>query len=474
MKLMSKANNYKTEESFSAETIIHEMSNLAYVFTKEGRLFRWNKNAELTTGYSKAEMHNKFVSEFIHEPDRERVLKEFMEVLAESDDNERTICYNLQAKSGELIPLLALRSYAVIDGKEYVIGIAIDLSKNKDSDGNLNIQAAEMKRLKILLEAEELYLKEEAGIRLDFKEIIGQNKILIKSLNRIRHIASLDNIVLLTGESGTGKELMARSIHKISKRRKKPFVVFDFASLPQDMINCELFGCEKGAISGISQARAGKIALAHHGTLFLNSIDKIPLTIQLRLLHMLQHGAYERIGDPQLLRSDVRIIAATSTDLNKLVEKKLFNIDLFYLLNSYPIATPPLRERISDIPLLVEHFVQIFNKKFNKNIHKISTRVIRELQNYSWPGNIRQLENIIERSVITSPPARLVVENIRVSSIGETFVSIAENERLYIIKVLTKTNWRINGNNGAAKILELHPETLRSRMRKLGVKRPKQ
>ena len=187
----------------------------------------------------------------------------------------------------------------------------------------------------------------------------------------------------------------------------------------------------------------------------------------------MQDGIYERVGDPQTLRADVRIIAATDQDLIKLIEQKSFRKDLFYRINVYPIPIASLHERLSDIPLLVEHFVKHFNIKFNKNINKISDKVIRQLQSYSWPGNVGELENVIERAVITSPPTRLVVEQLQKSEIdNENLVPLSEYERRYIIKVLSKTNWRINGAQGAAQILDLHPETLRSRIRKLGIERP--
>ncbi|MCK5704531.1 MAG: sigma 54-interacting transcriptional regulator, partial [Cyclobacteriaceae bacterium] len=276
------------------------------------------------------------------------------------------------------------------------------------------------------------------------------------------------------GETGTGKELFAMAIHNRSPRRNKPFVKVNCAALPASLIESELFGHEKGAFTGAIQKQIGRFELAHHGTIFLDEIGEIPIELQSKLLRVLQEGEFERLGNPKTIKVDVRIIAATNRNLEKQIKKKSFRKDLYYRLNVYPITIAPLRDRISDITLLAEHFVKRFNLKLGKDIKIISKKTLKQLQNYAWPGNIRELENIIERAVIISSGSSLVVEQLQKPDFKTSgkLLPLAEYERQYIIKVLEKTYWRVDGQEGAARILDMHPETLRSRMRKLEGKRP--
>ena len=291
---------------------------------------------------------------------------------------------------------------------------------------------------------------------------------------RIEQVATLDTTVLLEGETGTGKELFAMAIHNRSPRRNKPFVKVNCAALPANLIESELFGHEKGAFTGSIQKQIGRFELAHHGTIFLDEVGEIPIELQSKLLRVLQEGEFERLGSPKTIKVDVRIIAATNRNLEKRIKKKLFRKDLYYRLNVYPITIAPLRDRISDITLLAEHFVKRFNQKLGKDIKIISKKTLKQLQNYAWPGNIRELENIIERAVIISSASSLVVEQLQKPDFIDKgkLLPLAEYERKYIIKVLEKTYWRVDGQEGAARILDMHPETLRSRMRKLEIKRP--
>ncbi|MGB5894913.1 MAG: sigma 54-interacting transcriptional regulator, partial [Ignavibacteriaceae bacterium] len=280
--------------------------------------------------------------------------------------------------------------------------------------------------------------------------------------------------VLLEGETGTGKELFARAIHQKSKRREKPLVMVNCASLPATLIESELFGHEKGAFTGALQKQIGRFELANGGTLFLDEVGEIPIELQAKLLRVLQNGEYERIGDPRTNKVDVRVIAATNRELEQEILRGRFRKDLYYRLNVYPISIVSLRERVSDIPLLVEHFVKQFNQKLGKNITRIPKKVIERLKKYDWPGNIRELENVIERAVILSTSSTLSVEQLRTPDFAakEKLRTLAEQERIYIEEVLNRTLWRIEGPKGAARILDMHPETLRSRMRKLGIVRP--
>jgi transcriptional regulator with GAF, ATPase, and Fis domain len=241
------------------------------------------------------------------------------------------------------------------------------------------------------------------------------------------------------------------------------------------LVESELFGHEKGAFEGALQKRIGRLELANNGSIYLDEIGALPKNLQPKLLRAIQDGVFERMGSSKLIKTDVRIIASTKYNIEDLIAKGLFLEELYYRINMYPITIAPLRDRIADIPLIAQHFVGRFNRKFEKNIKRITLKTIKELQRYSWPGNVHELENIIERAVIVSHGSVLIVEPIAKSKNEEKsldLLPLAEYERRYIIKVLEKTYWRVDGQSGAAKILEIHPETLRSRMRKLGIKRP--
>ena len=469
---MTKPKKHNQELPFSAETILQGMPELAYVFDKAGKMLLWNKNIETVLGYSKDELHNKYISEFIDEEYRERTLEIFYEII--TDGKERTIDYNLITKSGKKLPYIGSGSLAVVNGKEYLIGLAINISKLKEAEERLDSHLSEINLLKDQLKAENIYLREEIKSQHDFEDIIGESEPLIHTLYRIEQVALMDTTVLLEGETGTGKELFAMAIHSRSSRRHKPLIKVNCASLPASLIESELFGHEKGAFTGAIQKQIGRFELANWGTIFLDEVGEIPIELQSKLLRVLQEGEFERIGNPKTIKVDVRIIAATNSNLELQISKKLFRKDLYYRLNVYPITISPLRDRISDIPLLAEHFVERFNRKLGKNIKRISKKTIKQLQDYSWQGNIRELENIVERAVILSPSSSLVVEQLFKPGFEEEgkLLPLAEYERQYIIKVLEKTYWRVDGQEGAARILDMHPETLRSRMRKLEIKRP--
>jgi len=461
------------KEKIWADSILQCMPQLAYVFDAEGKLKRWNKNFEKLLGYSSKELRDKYVVELIDDKNKENVLNEIMELL--KDGKERTVEYNIIKKSGGLIPYHGSGSLAIIDGEKYVIGMTINASQLKKSQSQAEEQLKEIEELKSQLEVENFYLKQELKKSHEFDEIIGKHETLLHSLFRIEQVAPMDSTVLLEGETGTGKELFARAIHSNSKRSDKPLITLNCASIPSNLFESELFGHEKGAFTGATDKQIGKFELANGGTLFLDEIGELPYNVQAKLLRVLQEGTFERIGGKKTLKVDVRVIAATNRILEEEVENKMFRADLYYRLNVYPVTIAPLRERVSDIPLLVEHFVEKYNNKFGKNIKSIPKKTIQQLQHYSWPGNIRELENIIERALIISTSAKLDVEELPISKSikkEEELLPLQEYERRYIISVLEKTYWRVDGPNGAALILDMHPETLRSRMRKLQIQRP--
>ena len=405
---MSNQKKILSTEPFTAETILQGMPELAYVFDKEGRMLMWNKNVEKILGYSGKELLHKPVSEFQDVTDKERVFKIFKEVF--ETGTEKTVEYKMLTKKGKKIPCLGSGSLAIVDGKEYLIGIAIDISKLKKTEQELNEVISELEKLKNQLHAENVYLREEIKTEHDFEDIVGESDLLMHTLFRVEQVAPTDSTVLLEGETGTGKELFAAAIHNKSKRKDKPYIKVNCASLPATLIESELFGHEKGAFTGAIQKHTGRFELADGGTLFLDEISEIPIELQSKLLRVIQEGEFERIGSSKTIIVDVRIIAATNRNLEKQIKKSLFRKDLYYRLNVYPITIAPLRDRTSDIPLLAEHFVKRFNLRIGKKINKISKKTLKQLQAYSWPGNVRELENIIERAVIISPSKSLIIE----------------------------------------------------------------
>ncbi len=454
------------------ESILKAMPEFAYVFNKHNELVLWNKNLESLLGYSPDELYRKNVYDFMEKSVKDINTEAISKLFR--DKEEQSLEQNILTKSGKKIPVIDTANYVLIDGEEYMVGMAIDISKLRETEEKLRLVITELQDLKDKLQSENIYLRKEIESRHGFEKIIGDSEPLMHSLFRVEQVAETDTTVLLEGETGTGKELFAHAIHKRSKRKDKPFVKVNCASLPASLIESELFGHEKGAFTGAIQKQIGRFELADQGTIFLDEIGELPFDLQAKLLHVLQSGEFERIGNPKTVKVDVRVIAATNRNLEDQIRKKRFRKDLYYRLNVYPITIAPLRDRISDIPLLAEHFVKQFNRQMDKNIKKIPVKTIKQLQKYSWPGNIRELENIIERAVIISHGSSLSVDPILEPRFEETdkLLPLAEYERRYIIKVLEKTYWRVEGPEGAARILDMHPETLRSRMRKLDIKRP--
>ncbi len=336
-----------------------------------------------------------------------------------------------------------------------------------------------MEREQAQLKAQNLYLQEEIKSDHNFEEIVGRSAAIQSVLSNVRRVAPTDASVLIQGESGTGKELIARAIHSASHRRDKPLVKVNCAALPTGLVESELFGHEKGAFTGAIARRIGRFELADGGTIFLDEIGEIPLEVQVKLLRVLQEQEFDRVGGKAPIKVDVRVIAATNRDLLKAVADKTFRDDLYYRLNVFPVFTPPLRERTEDLPLLLRFLIEKFAPRIGKKIEGISSKSLQRLQSYRWPGNIRELENVIERAIILADGPLLEIDaemlpgstdpapdaGFAVTS-GATLEAV---ERQHILAVLEKVGWVIEGPNGAAHILDLHPSTLRYRMKKLGL-----
>ena len=351
-----------------------------------------------------------------------------------------------------------------------MLGVSLDISERKRHE-------QELKKLKQQLEQENYYLREDLKKVQGFEHIIGKSAPFLTVLNSIKQVAPTSATVLLTGETGTGKGVLAHAIYHMSDRRERPFVTVNCAALPPNLIESELFGREKGAFTGAHAKQAGRFEVANQGTLFLDEVGDLPLEMQAKLLRVLQDGEFERLGNPRTIKVDVRIIAATGRDLQEEVRSGRFREDLFYRLNVYPIALPPLRERREDIELLANYFTQKYSRKMGKKFDRIPRRDLNNMMRHPWPGNIRELEHLVERSVIGSPGSILRINDqqkwslLNGSSKGKN-KNLATVERDYILHVLGLTNWKIEGSDGAAEILDIHPSTLRFRLKKLGIKRP--
>ena len=344
----------------------------------------------------------------------------------------------------------------------------------RESEEKLRQTLEEVRRLRDRLQMENVYLREQLRRDDGHQGIVGESPVMLKMLAQAKRVAPTDAAVLITGETGTGKELLAQAIHEMSGRSARHMVIVNCAALPPALIESELFGREKGAYTGAMTRQIGRFEVADGSTLFLDEIGDLSLDLQVKLLRVLEDGRFERLGSNHTLTSDVRVIAATNHDLGAMVRDGRFREDLFHRLDVFPIEVPPLRARVSDIPLLVWKFVQGFNKKMGKSIDSIPRQAMERLKHFPWPGNVRELRNLVERAMIVSDGRSLTIDLPSVAP-GPTSipVTLEEVERKHICDVLGRVHWRISGKQGAAAILGLRPTTLHSRMKKLGISRPK-
>jgi PAS domain S-box-containing protein len=342
------------------------------------------------------------------------------------------------------------------------------------NDETLQKAFSEAERLRDHLAAENVYLRREVEDRSGRGNIVGHSASIQRVLAQVRQVALTDSTVLLLGETGTGKEVFATEIHELSARRGRPMVRVNCAAIPATLIESELFGREKGAFTGALARQAGRFEIADHSTIFLDEIGDLPSEVQVKLLRVLEERQIERLGNPKAIRVDTRIIAATHRDLEQRVADGSFRADLFYRLNVFPIRVPPLRERVEDIPLLVWRFVNEFSKAFGRRIESIPNENMAALQQYGWPGNIRELRNVVERAMIASKGSKLVIAlPTPAAGASKSSVKLLDVEKEHIRRVLESSGWRIRGPGGAADRLGLRPTTLETRMAKLGLTRPK-
>jgi PAS domain S-box-containing protein len=375
-------------------------------------------------------------------------------------------------KDGREFPAEFSVSLLKADGCSVFVNTIRDVSERQQTQQLLEDAYAKIEQLKQHLEQESVYLREETKLENNHASIVGQSSAIRSVLKQAEKVASTDSAVLICGETGTGKELIARTIHDLSKRRNYPMVKLNCAALPPTLIESELFGREKGAYTDALTKELGRLELANHSTIFLDEISELPLELQVKLLRILQEGEFERLGSSKTLHVDVRMIAATNRDLSAAVKKGTFREDLLYRLNVFTINIPPLRERREDIPALMWHILADLGKRMGKNVARIDASTLKGFQEYTWPGNIRELRNVLERYLIlhNGPVfrAKIPAANGSGSRVNHT---MEEVERNHIVRVLRSTHGRIRGKHGAAEILAMKPTTLDSRMKKLRIAR---
>jgi len=476
MAALKRSNDELLAEKKILDDILDQLPGTFYIWDDRPRLIRWNKQHEIVTGYSSKDYSNMLPTDFFNKNEH-RAIEEALEKVF--TQGEVTIEATLVTKKGEEIPHVYTAVRTMMGDRPVLMGFGIDISKRKEAENQLQEALSTLEKLKKQIEADCTYLNEEIKLEHDYGNIIGESEVLKYVLYSLEKIAATDTTVLILGESGTGKELIARAIHFNSMRKDRPLIKVDCASLPANLIESELFGHEKGAFTGAISQRVGRFELANGATLFLDEIGELPLELQQKLLRVLQDGEYERLGSSEVMHTDVRIIAATNRDLEKDFQKGRFRKDLWYRLNVFPLSVPPLRKRTEDIPLLVNWMIDKIQRRIGKHIKTVPNDVMEALKNYAYPGNVRELENIVERAVIVSQGSMLQLasplknpESPDLDSPGAPIKTLLEMEKSHILMALRKTHWNISGKNGAAELLGLNPSTLRGRMRKHGICRP--
>ena len=472
----------RKEESDERLRDLFDEAPIAYVYEGiDTRFIRVNRTAMRILGIKPEEVTGTYGKSFIPDtPDAQRRAREALESIGKGTDAAGVVLELRRKDNGKPI---WIQWWSRPDPKAgYTRTMFIDITER-----------VLMEQEKARLEAQNTYLQEEIRDERNFGEIVGRSPALLDVLRQVEQIARIDSTALILGETGTGKELIARAIHDRSPRKHRALVKVNCGAISAGLVESELFGHVKGAFTGAIAHRDGRFKLADGGTIFLDEVGELPLDTQVKLLRVLQEQEFEPIGSSRTTKVNVRVVAATNRDLEELVREGKFRADLFYRLNVVPLRVPALRERAGDLPLLVTFFVQQCARKLGKHISSVSEEAMRQLTDYTWPGNVRELQNVIERAVILSPGNTLVLAErlrapqaaglhaattkskpvgVRAVSVPTEAGSLDQVERRHIESILNQTNWMIEGERGAAKILNLNPSTLRSRMQKLGIKRP--
>jgi len=461
------------------QSLLEKVSLLVLGCDKQGRIEYANPFLLETAGFESTDLIGKPFEVLF--PDRELPsLRKVFEEAMQGDVQAHMQTGFLTAANTERVILWSnVVLYGHDDEIAGLLSVGDDLTERVSVEKARDEAMAQLAALKEQLEAENQYLRLEYEGSVDSTDFVGKSDAIRYVLHKVAQVASTNVTVLIEGETGVGKELVARAIHNASPRASKPFVRVNCAALPPNLIESELFGHERGAFTGADRSRQGRFELAEGGTLLLDEVGELALDVQAKLLRVLQEGEFDRVGGTKTLKADVRVIASTNRSLRQDVATGRFREDLYYRLQVFPISVPPLRERREDIPLLIHYFVQRLGQKHGRQVKEVPMKVIRQLLEREWPGNIRELENVIERAIITSNgPVLALPSDVAASVTGPVAISSPESltldavERHHIEQILKRTKGQIAGEGGAAEILGLHPNTLRGRMIKLGVKRP--
>jgi len=467
----------ETEEKY--KELFELASDAIFIEDLETRKFiNVNKEACRLSGYSKKELYKMSSKDLTSEERLDLGKNGLGEIL---DKGSATWNHFLKTKKDRIIPIEISSTQMEYDGKQVHYRLIKDISERVEAQRKLKEAFEHVDHLSAELKAENLSLKREINERVKFKEFVYASKKIDNLLSDLEKVAKTDSTVMVLGETGTGKELFAQSVHYLSDRKNERLITVNCSTLPAELVESELFGHKRGAFTGAVADKIGKFQMADKGTIFLDEIGDLPFNLQAKLLRVLQEGEIDPIGMDKSIKVDVRVIVATNKDLQKAMANHEFRPDLYYRLFVFPLVLPPLRERKEDIPILVDHFVKSFNQVFGKNISKVSPATMDQLVSYSWPGNIRELENVIERAVILTSGETLVVdrpfhpeiEHPQGGSLSDNGNTLKEIEKTHILSILKRTNWKINGPRGAALILGMAPSTLRDKMKKLDVQKGK-
>ncbi|HEX5657529.1 MAG TPA: sigma 54-interacting transcriptional regulator [Polyangiales bacterium] len=463
-----------------AEEILLAAGEGIYGLDLRGQVTFVNPAAAALTGHTRDELLGQPMHEVVHHSrgDGRRLMREQCAIHAAIRDGEvhHSDCDVFWRKDGSCFPVEFRSTPVVRDGvRAGAVVVFQDITARKRNERALKSALDELSKHKDALVARTLYLEAEIDQAHNFGELLGQGAAMRELSALLMQIAPTDSTVLIQGESGTGKELVARAIHRLSRRNEGPLVTLNCGAIPLGLVESELFGHERGAFTGASQRRLGRFELAHGGTLFLDEVGELPLAAQAKLLRVLQERTFERVGGTQRISADVRVLAATNRDLRELVASGAFRLDLFYRLDVLPLITPPLRERKEDIPLLAAAFLRTMAQRLSRELHGLSHEGLEALMAYDWPGNVRELENVIERSAILAHGPLVNVHGLspmppKLPEL-DTDVTLEEQQRALILRALEQSGWKLAGDTGAGARLGLHPNTLRSRMRRLGLAR---
>ncbi|MDW3193154.1 MAG: sigma 54-interacting transcriptional regulator [Cytophagales bacterium] len=452
--------------------IIDQSEDIVFVWKENGELLDFSESALKQLRYKAGELESATIYQVDPNVDEQWWFSHFEDIKRRKNFRME---WKATRKDGSQFPVDISVNHLYFQGEHLNCAILRDISERKQSESDLRMAFEEIRSLKDQLEIENEYLQQE--LRVNQSDIICQSEAYEKVLKQVEQVAPTDTTVLITGESGTGKELLAKALHQNSQRKDHALVKVNCATLPKDLFESELFGHKKGSFTGAIADKEGKFKIADGGTIFLDEIGEIPVEMQAKLLRVLQEGEFDMVGGEKTMRVDVRIIAATNRDLEKMVQEGNFREDLFYRLNVFPIHNIALRERKEDIPLLAHAFLQKYSAKAGKSFQRVSKKTLDALAKYDFPGNIRELENLIERAVITEqgntlfPGEWIPNQKAGVISGSVDWKSFEQMQKDYIIKVLEKTNGRVSGVNGAATILQMNDKTLFAKMKKLGIEK---